>query len=304
MLKAIKQLDDILRGEATQPDLLKQGRIDIPISGLLLVITALGIFYGACMGAFSVIRTGGGLWMQLVASAVKLPLLFFLTLLVTLPSLYVFNALVGSRLSFGSVLRLLIAMVGVALAVLASLGPIVVFFSVSTTSYPFMMLLNVVMAAVAGFLGLAFLLRTLHRLVRVQGELARENADAASDDKREQPADASSPAVGPGDSDTQMQAKLPSLGDEPARPGQGAATPPRTFSGALERDEVETDRRARMVFQLWVVVFALVGAQMSWVLRPFIGSPDMPFTWFRDREGNFFLRVLQAVRELLGITGG
>ena len=34
--------------------------------------------------------------MQLVASMLKVPTLFFLTLLVTLPSLYVFNALVGS----------------------------------------------------------------------------------------------------------------------------------------------------------------------------------------------------------------
>ena len=36
---------------------------------------------------------------QLFASAVKVPALFFLTLAVTFPSLYVFNALVGSRLA-------------------------------------------------------------------------------------------------------------------------------------------------------------------------------------------------------------
>jgi hypothetical protein len=35
-------------------------------------------------------------WMQTLASAVKMPLLFTLTLLITLPSLYVFNALNGS----------------------------------------------------------------------------------------------------------------------------------------------------------------------------------------------------------------
>ena len=39
--------------------------------------------------------------MQVLASMVKVPLLFYLTLLVTLPSLYVFNALVGSRLRAG-----------------------------------------------------------------------------------------------------------------------------------------------------------------------------------------------------------
>ncbi len=259
------------------------------------------------MGAFSVIRTGGGLWMQLVASAVKLPLLFLLTLLVTLPSLYVFNALVGSRLSLNSVLRLLVAMVGVTLAVLASLGPIVVFFSVSTTSYPFMLLLNVIMAAVAGFLGLAFLLRTLHRLMRVQMIVSQERAAAEAP---QAPAEAVEGAAAEGgeagetergETPAPAPSTLEALKAHPlsARPDTPRAYPP----GALERDEPETDRRARLVFQLWVVVFALVGAQMSWVLRPFIGSPDMPFTWFREREGNFFLRVLQAIWELLGIGG-
>jgi hypothetical protein len=39
----------------------------------------------------------------------KVPLLFGLTLLVTFPSLYVFNALVGSQLTLSSVLRLIVA---------------------------------------------------------------------------------------------------------------------------------------------------------------------------------------------------
>ena len=101
-------------------------------------------------------------------SAAKVPMLFFLTLIVTFPSLYVFNALVGSRLSFRTVLRLLVAALGVMLAVLASFGTIVVFFSLCTTSYPFMVLLNVAMFAVAGLLGMGFLLQTLHRLSLAQ----------------------------------------------------------------------------------------------------------------------------------------
>ena len=39
----------------------------------------------------------------------KTPALFFLTLIVTLPSLYVFNALIGSRLRPLDLLRLLIS---------------------------------------------------------------------------------------------------------------------------------------------------------------------------------------------------
>src|SRR5206468_2084098 len=71
---------------------------------------------------------------------------------------------VGSRLSLGSLLRLLVAALGVMVAVLASLGPIVMFFAASTTSYAFMQLLNVTCFTVSGFLGMSFLLQTLHRL--------------------------------------------------------------------------------------------------------------------------------------------
>ena len=49
------------------------------------------------------------------------------------------------------------ASLAVNLAVLASLGPIVLFFSLTTKSYPFIQLLNVAMFTVAGVLGLLVL---------------------------------------------------------------------------------------------------------------------------------------------------
>src|SRR5262249_52865816 len=102
--------------------------------------------------------------MQVPASMLKVPALFLLTLLITLPSLYVFNAMVGSRLRLLAVVRLLVGSIAVMLAVLSSIGPIVAFFSFSTTGYAFMVLLNVAVFALSGFLGLAFLLQTLHRM--------------------------------------------------------------------------------------------------------------------------------------------
>src|SRR5687767_124629 len=173
MWKSIQSLDRILRGEATRLPDLRRGTLDVPLGALSLVILVLGAFYGACMGVYAVITrhgepTAGMGYQQLAASAAKVPLLFFLTLIVTFPSLYVFNAIVGSRLSLGSLLRLLVAALGVMMALLASFGTIVVFFAVSTDSYAFMVLLNVVLFAVAGFLGLGFLLQTLHRLYNAQ----------------------------------------------------------------------------------------------------------------------------------------
>ncbi len=66
-------------------------------------------------------------------------------------------------------------------------------------------------------------------------------------------------------------------------------------AGPLEavRNRVISEN-VKTVFRLWVIVFGLVGAQMGWVLRPFIGNPRIPFSWFRPRESNFFMAVAQA----------
>lgn len=282
MLKWIRALDRVLKGEATRPAALRAGTIDLPLGGLAAVIFVLAVVYGACMGSSAVVTrwespTVQEGYKQLAFSAAKVPMLLFLTLLVTFPSLYVFNALVGSRLGFGAVLRLLIAAMGVMAAVLASFGTIVVFFSLSTTSYAFMVLLNVVMFAVAGFLGVGFLLQTLHRLTAARAaaaleEAAREiNAGVASDQGE-------------------------------AAPDQAYPPPLPQDVGALERltGQAET-KNVRTVFRVWVLVFGLVGAQMGWVLRPFIGDPSKPATFFREREGNFFQAVTSKIGEVMGI---
>lgn len=79
-------------------------------------------------------------------------------------------------------MRLLVASTAVTLAVLASFGPIVAFFSVTTTSHPFIMLLNVFFCAVAGLLGMAFLLQTLHRLSVVCFDMGDDFSDASDSD--------------------------------------------------------------------------------------------------------------------------
>jgi hypothetical protein len=42
---------------------------------------------------------------------------------------------------------------------------------------------------------------------------------------------------------------------------------------------------------------------MGWVLRPFIGDPNTPFTLFRERQSNFFEAVLRSLGDLLGGGG-
>ena len=279
MLNWIRSLDRVLKGEATKPEALRGGTIDLPVGGLTVVLIVLGAVYGACMGAFALVtRWSDGTrhegYLQMAYSAAKVPMLFFLTLIVTFPSLYVFNALVGSRLSFRTVLRLLIAALGVMLAVLASFGTIVVFFSLCTTSYPFMVLLNVAMFAVAGLLGMGFLLQTLHRLSLAQAIRSADEAASA--------ALAAAPLTAPDGT------PLPAVPPPPPLPSPSP--------GALDRLHPQgAGPHVRTVFRIWVLVFALVGAQMGWVLRPFIGKPDVPVSFFRQRESNFFEAVYNKI---------
>lgn len=270
----MSQLDRLLRGEATKLSSLRRGVIDVSPEGMSLIILALGALYGLCMGSYALFQTKGPSWLQLLATVGKVPLLFLLTIIVTFPSLYVFNALVGSRLTLSAVLRLIIATVAVMLAILASFGPIIAFFSVSTTSYPFMLLLNVVVFALSGFLGLKFLLGTLHRLSLVQNETLEEQAR---------------PEI----------ARASAAQTAPAIPNWNApiAQSPAELEGALDKmDKHLLSRKVTTVFYLWIFVFGLVGAQMSWVLRPFLGHPDKPFMLFAGRESNFF----EAVWSLIG----
>jgi hypothetical protein len=40
-------------------------------------------------------------------------------------------------------------------------------------------------------------------------------------------------------------------------------------------------RTLRTVYAVWVVAFALVGGEVAWALRPFIGSVYMPVVFLR-----------------------
>lgn len=260
MIQSIRALDRVLRGDATRPSQLQNGMTGIPLLGMSGVIALLAMFYGLCMGVYALATRWGtpkvtdGL-LQIVSSGIKTPSLLILTLIVTGPSLYVFNALLGSRLRVNEAVKLLAASIGVLTAVLASFGTIIVFFSLCTESYSFIVLLNVLLFGIAGVLGLGFLLQTLHRLAMA----------------------------------TLMAPPVASEGGEDP--------------GPLDRPLNQPDiRSVRRIFRIWVIVFGLIGAQMSWVMRPFVLAPGSDFVVFRNRESNFFQAVMDRFGNLFEET--
>jgi hypothetical protein len=64
----------------------------------------------------------------------------------------------------------------------------------------------------------------------------------------------------------------------------------------------EGTRARRNVVRLWILVYAFVGSQMAWTLRPFIGAPSMHFELFRQLGGNFYGNILASIGEILGFV--
>lgn len=56
-----------------------------------------------------------------------------------------------------------------------------------------------------------------------------------------------------------------------------------------------------MVVRLWILVYAFVGSQVAWTLRPFIGAPSMKFELFRQLGGNFYTNIFASLGEIFGI---
>ena len=56
----------------------------------------------------------------------------------------------------------------------------------------------------------------------------------------------------------------------------------------------------RNVVRLWILLYAFVGSQMAWTLRPFIGAPSMKFEMFRQLGGNFYSNIFASIGEMLG----
>lgn len=256
-----RQLDGLLR--ARESVFTESFLETITVGRLLLMSVVLAAIYGFFMGWYAVFSRPEILWPQVISCIWKVPALFILTLFICYPSLYVFSTLLGSRLTFAQTLKTLILIVTIMVTVLASFGPIVAFFSLSTENYHFMKLLNVAFFAVAGFFGVGALLKALRSLLHAST-------------KPEAPPASPPPAL--------------------AETG-GKVSPPLIEQRWREEQELS---RINNVFRIWILLFALVGAQMGWVLRPFLGHPNSPFQFFRTRDANFFIDVWNALLKLFG----
>lgn len=53
------------------------------------------------------------------------------------------------------------------------------------------------------------------------------------------------------------------------------------------------------IFKVWIIIFAFVGIQLAWNLRPFLGDKEDGFILFRKYEGNFYTAIIYSFEQLI-----
>jgi hypothetical protein len=287
-------------------------------------------FFGAVLGASHSA-------LQAAVSAVKLPLLFLITLAICLPTLYLFNLVFGARLSVRQALALVLVTITVTAALTLAFAPISLFFLVTAGNYSFYKILNVAILTLAASVGLRFLTQGMAALnAHMQARRLIEEAAAAPVAEQvaapvgavEQPEPvavvASSAAPGAeavGTAGANGQQPVPAA--LPAQPvgvpfgvlpnGQQVPLLPNGqphpgFVPVLLRPQPARvpaqqlppgQRPASMgLLYIWILLFGFVGTQLGWTLRPFFGSPDEPFQIVREINGNFYVDIVDTLGRL------
>lgn len=205
--------------EAFYEKITDEKQVKFEIINHLLLLLIFSMVYGAIMGSYN-----GGL--QALSSAVKMPVLFLLIIIICFPAFFVIQTVLGSRLTIRQMISIILIGFVFMTCIMVSFSTIVVFFMITGDNYAFIKLLHVGIIVIAGLFGMRAIVEALKY----------------SCEKRN---------------------IYPKTGVQ--------------------------------VFKVWILILAFVGAQLSWSLRPFIGTKDIPFQLFRQKGGNFYVDVLKSM---------
>jgi hypothetical protein len=274
------------------------------LTGQMLISSTIALAcYGAVLGSFHSV-------LMALTSAVKLPLLFLVTLAICLPTLYLFNLVFGARLSVRQSLALVMVALTVTAMLAVAFAPISLFFLITAPDYGFFKLLNVAILALSALVGLRFLTGGM-RVLNEHGLLAPAKlAEVAP----VSPAVPAAPPAVPGPAGAPANGVTPAAPDAVPAQGVPAGT---TTTAVAARSNPHLDalwqqqaaaRRPQPVptptppsmtlLYVWILLFGFVGTQLAWTLRPFFGSPGMEFSLYRQIDGNFYAEIFRTIAGL------
>lgn len=130
----------------------------------VLSIMIFGALYGGTMGVWS--------WepFQIIFSALKVPLLFLISITVVLPSFYIVNLAMGGRNSFLQLSTLFFSSFSICSAILLAFVPVNLFFMITSPrdvdSYFFMILLNLIIFGLGGLISIVYMVEGFQFLIQ------------------------------------------------------------------------------------------------------------------------------------------
>lgn len=193
--------------------------------------------------------------LQALSSAVKLPLLFLLTLAICLPALYLFNMVFGGRMSVRQALSSVLVAITVTALLSLAFAPISLFFTLTAhNNYNFIKLINVSLLTLTGMIGTSYLVSGIQRINAL--------------------------AVLP-------PPPVPTFFRE-----DDAELPPPPPPLPVRKAETNT---SMLLLTIWLAIYMIVGTQLAWTLRPFFGDPSAEFMLFRHLEGSFYLNMFHTI---------
>ena len=66
------------------------------------------------------------------------------------------------------------------------------------------------------------------------------------------------------------------------------------------RPLIARNTRHRWLLRIWLILYSFVAIQLAWVLRPFVGSPDMPVQFFREESwGNAYVFLARMIWQIV-----
>jgi hypothetical protein len=257
--------------------------------------------YGAVLGSFHS-------FLMALTSAVKLPLLFLVTLAICLPTLYLFNLVFGARLSVRQSLSLVMVALTVTAMLALAFAPISLFFLITAPDYGFFKLLNVAILGLSALVGLRFLTGGM-RVLNDHGLLspAKEEEVRAVPAQPVIPAQpvavpAATPAVGNG---ATAPAATATITEAPPAPAPVTIPPGYVLQPVHQQRPVypvkvqpAANPPSMTLLYVWIFLFGFVGTQLAWTLRPFFGSPGMDYSLYREIDGNFYAEILRTIANL------
>jgi hypothetical protein len=259
------------------------------LTGQMLISSLVALAcYGAVLGSFHSV-------LMALTSAVKLPLLFLVTLAICLPTLYLFNLVFGARLSVRQSLSLVMVALTVTAMLALAFAPISLFFLITAPDYGFFKLLNVAILGLSALVGLRFLTGGM-RVLNEHGLLSPEKVEKVA------PVSPAVPVLVPAAAPTQGNGATATMTEPTPAP---VAVPPGYVLQPIRQIPVRPAASphaptppSMTLLYVWIFLFGFVGTQLAWTLRPFFGSPGMRFSLYREIDGNFYAEIFRTISNL------